>query len=109
VGNSEKVKLSSLMASRVTRLPFIGQPEKMKVKTYEVITEILATDTPHYKPDYVPWWVVVLSACAGAAILILLVFLLWKVRLLPNRPKYSYRIYKISLTKAIRWKKTCAC
>jgi len=77
--NHQPLKISSLVASRITKLPYIGQPEYMMVKKYEVMTELISTDTPLHSSDHVPWWVVVLSACVGAAILILLVFLLWKV------------------------------
>jgi hypothetical protein len=77
--NHQSLKISSLVASRITKLPYIGQPDYMEVKKYEVMTELISTDTPLHASDHVPWWVVVLSACVGAAILILLVFLLWKV------------------------------
>ncbi|CAB3370851.1 Hypothetical predicted protein [Cloeon dipterum] len=85
--SNQNLKVSSLLASRITKLPYIGQPDFMEVKKYEVMTEVINTDTPLHPSEHVPWWVVVLSACVGAAILILLVFLLWKCGFFKrNRP-----------------------
>ncbi|XP_059478388.1 integrin alpha-PS2 isoform X2 [Neocloeon triangulifer] len=85
--NHQNLKVSSLLAARIIKLPYIGQPEYMSVKKYEVMTEVISTDTPLHPSEHVPWWVVVLSACVGAAILILLVFLLWKCGFFKrNRP-----------------------
>jgi hypothetical protein len=93
--NHQSLKISSLVASRITKLPYIGQPDYMEVKKYEVMTELISTDTPLHASDHVPWWVVVLSACVGAAILILLVFLLWKVS-----AKLSTFIYRLVHSRA---------
>lgn len=90
--NHQSLKISSLVASRITKLPYIGQPEYMEVKKYEVMTELISTDTPLHASDHVPWWVVVLSACVGAAILILLVFLLWKVSAKETALYFIYRL-----------------
>lgn len=73
-----EVQVSSLMAGRVTRLPHIGTPDQSALHTHEVVTQVVPRDTGA-KPDIVPLWVVVLSACAGALILMLLVYLLYKV------------------------------
>jgi hypothetical protein len=69
-----------MVATRLTRLPYIGLPDQVTLRTEEVVTQVVPTDAP-LKPEIVPLWIVVLSACAGAVILLLLIFLLWKVSL----------------------------
>jgi hypothetical protein len=78
LGYNRPANISSLVATRLTRLPYIGVPDQVSLRTEEVITEVVPTDAP-LKPEIVPLWIVVLSACAGAIILLLLIFLLWKV------------------------------
>ena len=41
---------------------------------------------PEPKPDIVPLWIIVLSACAGVIILLLLIYLLYKVGSPSTRP-----------------------
>lgn len=72
------IHVSSMVAARVTKLPHIGKPDVVTTHTNEVHTQIMPTEAAA-KPDYVPLWVVVLSACAGAIILMLLIYLLYKV------------------------------
>ncbi|XP_063227924.1 integrin alpha-PS2 isoform X2 [Bacillus rossius redtenbacheri] len=87
--SNRPVKVSSMMVTRVARLPQIGEPEEAILKNHEVLTDIIPTDVSS-KPEVVPLWVVVLSACAGALILLLLIFLLWKCGFFKrNRPTNS--------------------
>ncbi|XP_048504880.1 integrin alpha-PS2 isoform X1 [Athalia rosae] len=83
---NEKVRVSTKLVARVTRQPFIGAPIDQLPKSHEIYTTIYPT-TPLTEPDVVPLWVVVLSACAGTIILLLLIFLLYKCGFFKrNRP-----------------------
>lgn len=62
----------------ITKLPYIGKPLNDSQKTYEIF--VTATPDPAPKSDIVPLWIWVLAACAGALILLLLIYLLYKVR-----------------------------
>lgn len=62
---------------RVTKLPYIGAPLQMTVTKQEVMVTAIPEPTP--KPDVVPLWVVILSAVIGANILLLIIYLLYKV------------------------------
>lgn len=68
---------------RITRLPYVGEPTNDTLKTHEVF--VTAIPDPIPKPDVVPLWIVVLAACAGALILLLLIYLLYKVRIYTRR------------------------
>ncbi|CAL7950339.1 unnamed protein product [Xylocopa violacea] len=82
----EKVKVSTKLVARVTKQPFIGTPAEVVSKSHEVETNIEPSIKPPV-PDVVPLWVVVLSACAGTIILLLLIFLLYKCGFFKrNRP-----------------------
>ncbi|XP_066998134.2 integrin alpha-PS2 isoform X2 [Anabrus simplex] len=74
--NNRVVRTSSLMAFEVTTLPYIGAPREPMIRGNEIFTDINLTDSPA-KPEVVPLWVVVLSAVAGAIILLLIIYLLW--------------------------------
>lgn len=50
------------------------------LERYEIFTNVTTPQT-EVKPGAVPLWVIVLSAVAGALILLLLIFLLYKVNL----------------------------
>lgn len=63
---------------RITKLPYVGEPTNDTIKTHEVF--VTAIPDPIPKEDVVPLWIVVLAACAGALILLLLIYLLYKVR-----------------------------
>lgn len=77
IGGETEVKLSTMAIGRITKLPYIGEPANDTLKTYEVF--VTAIPDPIPKPDVVPLWIVVLAACAGALILLLLIYLLYKV------------------------------
>ncbi|XP_047113545.1 integrin alpha-PS2-like [Schistocerca piceifrons] len=86
VASNKPLRVSSLLAMQVTQLPYIGKPYYPVIRSEEVFTDAISTDVP-VKPDIVPLWVVVLSACAGVLILLLLVLLLWKCGFFKrNRP-----------------------
>ncbi|KAG8234424.1 hypothetical protein J437_LFUL012568 [Ladona fulva] len=75
-----EVRVSSKLTAKVARLPHIGPPDYLIVpKSREVYTTFIPTDGERLSEKIVPWWVVVLSACAGTVILLLLIFLLWKL------------------------------
>ena len=77
-GYRKPVNISTLLVTRLTRLPYIGTPQEENLNSKEVVTLAVATDAP-LKPEIVPLYVVVLSACAGVLILLLFIYLLWKV------------------------------
>lgn len=71
------LNLSTMVVARVSKLPYIGSPQEKPLKRHEVV--ITARPIPDQKSDVVPLWVVVLSACAGVIILLLLIYVLYKV------------------------------
>lgn len=75
---SVPLNISSKVVARITKLPYIGAPQEKPLKTFEV--PVKAIPEPIITPDVVPLWVVILSAVAGALILLLLIYLLYKVR-----------------------------
>lgn len=81
------MKLSTMAEGRITKLPYIGEPSTDTRKTHEVFVTAIPDQIP--KPDVVPLWIFVLAACAGALILLLLIYLLYKVSL-PCFGKLSY-------------------
>ncbi|XP_050462452.1 integrin alpha-PS2 isoform X1 [Cataglyphis hispanica] len=86
VAFTEKVKVSTKLVARVTKQPFIGTPAEQVIRSDEVITNI-EPSAPPSAPDIIPVWVVVLSACAGMIILLLLIYLLHKCGFFKrNRP-----------------------
>ncbi|XP_066900872.1 integrin alpha-PS2 isoform X2 [Halyomorpha halys] len=86
LSTSVEVGLSSLVAAKVTKLPHIGSPDVVTTHTHEVHSKIMPPESS-VKPDIIPLWIVVVSACAGAIILMLLVYLLYKCGFFKrNRP-----------------------
>ncbi|XP_043525000.1 integrin alpha-PS2-like isoform X2 [Frieseomelitta varia] len=86
VALQEKVRVSTKLVARVTKQPFIGTPAEQVIKSHEIKTNVEPSITPSV-PDVIPLWVVVLSACAGTIILLLLIFLLHKCGFFKrNRP-----------------------
>ncbi|BET03351.1 integrin [Nesidiocoris tenuis] len=80
--------VGSEMTAKVTLLPTIGRPSSktMTKNSTEVKTRIMVE--PVATPDVVPLWIVVLSAVSGALILMLLVYILYKLGFFKrNRPE----------------------
>lgn len=71
------LNLTTMVVSRVTKVPYIGEPHEKPLKVHEV--KIRAVPIPEPKPDIVPLWIIILSACIGVIILLLLIYLLYKV------------------------------
>ncbi|XP_015605174.1 integrin alpha-PS2 isoform X2 [Cephus cinctus] len=83
---NEQVEVSTKLIAQVTKQPYIGAPRDRVVYSSEVTTSLQPTALP-LAPDVVPLWVVVLSACAGTIILLLLIYLLYKCGFFKrNRP-----------------------
>lgn len=68
-----------MMVARISKLPYIGTPLERSLHTMEASTKIPALE-PDVKPVMVQLWVVVLSAMAGAIILLLLIYVFYKVK-----------------------------
>lgn len=82
---SVPLNISSKVVARIVKLPYIGEPQEKPLKTFEV--PVKAIPEPIVTPDVVPLWVVILSAVAGALILLLLIYLLYKCGFFKrNRP-----------------------
>lgn len=77
LAGSVPLNVSTMAVSHVTKLPYIGEPKDDIIRSHEIFYKAVPEPTP--VPDVVPLWVVVLAACAGALILLLLIFLLYKV------------------------------
>ncbi|XP_012282134.1 integrin alpha-PS2 isoform X2 [Orussus abietinus] len=86
VALNEQVRISTQLVAHVVKQPFIGTPVEQVVKSHEIYTTVQPSAPPSM-PDVVPLWVVVLSACAGTIILLLLIYLLHKCGFFKrNRP-----------------------
>lgn len=72
------LNLTTMVVSRVSKVPYIGEPHEKPLKVHEV--KIRAIPIPEPKPDIVPLWIIILSACIGVIILLLLIYLLYKVK-----------------------------
>lgn len=86
VAFNRPLNLSSMISAKVTKLRYIDHrvDELAKVRSYEVLTQIIPRDLT-VKPDIIPLWIVVLAAVAGTAILLLLAYLLYKVIKVKNK------------------------
>ncbi|KAF6210011.1 hypothetical protein GE061_015766, partial [Apolygus lucorum] len=92
--------VGSEMTAKVTLLPTIGRPSQqtMTKNSTEIKTRIMAE--PLSQPDVVPLWIVVLSAVSGALILMLLVYILYKLGFFKrNRPEPSTGSEKTPLNR----------
>ncbi|XP_055531825.1 integrin alpha-PS2 isoform X2 [Wyeomyia smithii] len=88
ISSGTGINFSTMTVARVTSLPYIGRPKEMPLKTHEI--QVRATPEPTPKPDVIPLWIVVLAACAGTIILLLLIYLLSKCGFFNrNRPTDS--------------------
>ncbi|KAL3268811.1 hypothetical protein HHI36_007907, partial [Cryptolaemus montrouzieri] len=71
------IKFSSMMAGKITKLPYFGKTDKTNVTTFEIETNVPAPP-PEIKSNVVPLWIILLSAIAGTLILLLALLLLYK-------------------------------
>lgn len=78
ISKDRAVKLSTLAATRVTRLPVVGVPRDSTWQTAEATT-LVTPQLEALSSGTVPLWVVVLAAVIGALLLLLLIFALYKV------------------------------
>lgn len=81
VAYNETFKLQTRIQTNITQQPYIGTPSTPVVKVQNINTLVQSTPSSPVG-DVVPLWVVVLAACLGTVILLLLIFLLHKVTLL---------------------------
>ncbi|XP_040173055.1 integrin alpha-PS2 isoform X2 [Anopheles arabiensis] len=72
LSSSAPLHFSTMNVARVLKLPYIGEPKDKPIKTHEI--KVLAEPEPTIKPEVVPLWIVVLAACAGALILLLIIY-----------------------------------
>lgn len=78
IASNAPLNLSTMAVARVTRLPYIGETRDNPLQVHEV--KIRAVPIPEPKPDIVPLWLIILAACIGVLILLLLIYLLYKVK-----------------------------
>ncbi|XP_065213980.1 integrin alpha-PS2 isoform X2 [Planococcus citri] len=72
------VQVGSYVEVNITKLPHIRAQVSNVTYVSEVLTNVTSLDYGKTPPDVIPLWVVVGSACLGALILMLLVYLLYK-------------------------------
>ncbi|CAH4037108.1 unnamed protein product [Pieris brassicae] len=86
ISKEQPVKLSTLTATRVSRLPMVGRPLDQGWQTGEAHTMV----TPQLEAlssGSIPLWVIILAAVVGALLLLLLIFALYKCGFFKrNRP-----------------------
>uniref|UniRef100_A0A0C9R298 If_0 protein n=1 Tax=Fopius arisanus TaxID=64838 RepID=A0A0C9R298_9HYME len=86
ISAGEKLNVTTTVYANVTKLPFIGRPHHLVSASHQVVT-VTEPTVSSIESGGVPLWVVVLSAVAGAIILLLLIFLLYKCGFFKrNRP-----------------------
>lgn len=73
------VEVGSFVEVEITKLPHIKSPSNLTY-IHEFKTNITSVEVDKVAPDVIPLWIVVGSACLGALILMLLIYLLYKVR-----------------------------
>lgn len=85
ITTDKDIKFSTKMAAKITRMPYFGSNLKTNITSFEVETRIPGPEPE--KSDEVPLWIVILSAIAGALILLLAILALYKLGFFKrNRP-----------------------
>lgn len=80
ISTTQPVNIQSMLLARISHFQQIsGLPAQRTLYRQQAITSVVAPQ-PDVKPDIEPLWVVIVSAVAGTLILLLLIFLLHKVR-----------------------------
>ncbi|CAG5051038.1 unnamed protein product [Parnassius apollo] len=86
ISKERTVKLSTLAAARVTRLPIVGRPSERAWYTAEAHT-VVTPQLQAVESGSIPLWVIILAAIVGALVLLLLIFALYKCGFFKrNRP-----------------------
>ncbi|XP_055614564.1 integrin alpha-PS2-like [Uranotaenia lowii] len=85
ISSTRPINFSTMTVARVTRLPYIGRPKEIHLKSHEI--QALARPEPIPKTDEIPLWVYILAAIIGTLILLLLIWALSKCGFFKrNRP-----------------------
>ncbi|XP_050678590.1 integrin alpha-8 isoform X2 [Leptidea sinapis] len=86
ISKENAVKLSTLTATRVSRLPMVGRPSDRSWQTAEAHT-VVTPQLEALETGTIPLWVIILAAVVGALLLLLLIFALYKCGFFKrNRP-----------------------
>ena len=86
ISESERIKVSTQLEAIVKSQPYIGEPPQPVIRKSEIATMIVPA-APPIVADSIPLWMIVLAACIGTAILLLLIYLLYKCGFFKrNRP-----------------------
>ncbi|CAH0722037.1 unnamed protein product, partial [Brenthis ino] len=86
ISQERAVKLSSLTATRVSRLPMVGRPAERGWHVAEAVT-LVTPQLEALESGAIPLWVIILAAVVGALLLLLLIFALYKCGFFKrNRP-----------------------
>jgi len=72
---AEKVRISSKLVTRVTRLPFLVPEEHLSFQSHSVTTTVIPSEPGELG---IPWWVWLLAAVGGALLLALITYCLYK-------------------------------
>jgi len=72
---AEKVKISSKLVTRVTRLPFLVPEEHLAFQSHSVTTTVIPSEPGEMG---IPWWVWLLAALGGCLLLALITYCLYK-------------------------------
>jgi len=72
---AEKVKISSKLVTRVTKLPFLVDEKHLAFQSHSVTTTVIPSE-PGEKG--IPWWVWLLAALGGLMLLALITYCLYK-------------------------------
>lgn len=72
---AEKVKISSKLVTRVTRLPFLVPEEHLASQSHSVTTTVIPSEPGEVG---IPWWVWLLAALGGCLLLALITYCLYK-------------------------------
>ena len=101
------MQFSSMMLARVQRVPRLMSVDDSKIEMQEVETVVKTPE--EIKSETVPLWVVVLSAVAGTIILLLLIFLLYKVSTVVYKVGIKYSNNLLFLARFLQEKSSFEC